>query len=148
MTTITRTSADNPDFQHLVKLLNADLAERDGEDHPLAQFNPVQHLKYVVMAYENNEPIACGAIAEYNPEVMEIKRMYVKPKARGKRIGEKILAELELWVKELGNSSCVLFMGSKQPEAYKLYQRCGYQPVPKYGKLLEIEDCLCFGKEI
>jgi len=79
---------------------------------------------------------------------MEIKRMYVLPEVRGKRIATKILSELESWVKELARFKCVLFTGTNQPEANKLYERNGYRQIQKYGKLVEIADSLCFAKEI
>ena len=41
MTTIVRTNSENTEFKELVKLLNLDLAERDGHDHPLARFKRV-----------------------------------------------------------------------------------------------------------
>jgi len=148
MKKIIRTNAENQTFKKLVQLLNSELAERDGASHPLSQFNTIDDLKYVVLAYENHKPIACGAIAEYELNTMEIKRMYVSPEVRGRRIGTHILSELENWAKELGSSKCLLFMGINQPEAKKLYERNGYKQIRKYGKLLEIADCLCFAKEL
>ena len=148
MITIIRTDSENQAFKKLVQLLNTDLAERDGASHPLSQFNAIDHIKYVVLAYENHKPIGCGAIAEYELNMMEIKRMYVSPEVRGKRIGANILAELENWALELGSSMCILFTGINQPEAKKLYERNGYKKIQKYGKLSEIADCLCFAKEL
>lgn len=148
MLTILRTNSENQEFKKLVKLLNSDLAERDGEDHPLSKFNAIVNIKHVVLANYNNKTVGCGAIVNYNLEIMEIKRMYVSPEVRGKRIGTKILLELEKWAKELGSSRCLLFTGSKQPEANRLYKRSGYKQIQKYGELIEIEDSLCFAKEI
>lgn len=148
MLTILRTNSENQEFKKLVKLLNSDLAERDGEDHPLSKFNAIVNIKHVVLANYNNKTVGCGAIVNYNLEIMEIKRMYVSPEVRGKRIGTKILLELEKWAKELGSSKCLLFTGSKQPEANRLYKRSGYKQIQKYGELIEIEDSLCFAKEI
>lgn len=148
MIKIIRTNSENQEFKKLVQSLNSDLAERDGESHPLSQFNAIDNIKYVVLAYENHKPIGCGAIAEYDSNTMEIKRMYVLPEVRGKRIGTNILTELENWAKELGSFKCVLFTGTNQPEANRLYERNAYRQIQKYGKLAEIADCLCFAKEI
>ncbi|MGZ2370440.1 GNAT family N-acetyltransferase [Ancylomarina sp. YFZ004] len=148
MIRIVRTNAENKAFIKLVQLLNSDLAERDGANHPLSQFNTIENIKYVVLAYENNKPIGCGAIAAYDSSTMEVKRMYVSPEVRGKRIGSHMLSELERWAKELGSSSCILFTGKNQPEANRLYVRSGYSQIKKYGKLAEIADSLCFAKEL
>ncbi|WP_282136353.1 GNAT family N-acetyltransferase [Seonamhaeicola maritimus] len=143
-----RTNSQNSEFNRLVQSLNLDLAKRDGKAHPLSQFNDISNLNYVVLALKNDKAIGCGAISEYNYNTMEIKRMYVSPEARGQRVGENILFELENWSKELGYSRCVLFMGSKQPEAGKLYQRNSYNSIEKYGKLKDIPDSLCLAKDL
>ncbi|MFT5862012.1 MAG: putative acetyltransferase [Flavobacteriales bacterium] len=148
MIKIIRTDSENIAFKKLVQLLNADLAKRDGNTHSLSQFNTITDLKYVVLALKEGDAIGCGAISIYDSNSMEIKRMYVSPEVRGQKIGEKILSELEAWSKELDRIQCILFTGSKQPEASKLYQRNGYAPIEKYGKLKDILDCLCFAKDI
>ena len=90
---IVRTSSDNPDFKELVKLLDAELAERDGADHPFyAQYNKIDKIKFAVVAYENGKPVSCGAIKEYSNETMEIKRMYTLPDSRGRGIAAKVLS--------------------------------------------------------
>jgi len=46
MITIRRTDAENEDFVALVRELDADLAIRDGDDHPFyAQFNKIDKIK-------------------------------------------------------------------------------------------------------
>src|SRR5688500_20173551 len=102
MNKIMITNSDKQDFIDLVKHLYADLAERDGPDHSYyAQFNKIDKIKHVVVAYENNKPIACGAIKEYLPGTMEIKRMYTLPEGRGKGTASRVLTELEIWANEL-----------------------------------------------
>lgn len=149
MIRITRTDADNPDFIELVKYLDADLAERDGQEHSFyAQFNKISKIKYVVVAYENNQPLGCGAIKEYAPDTMEVKRMYTSPEHRGKGIASQVLAELERWAAELSYQTCILETGKKQPEAIALYKKNGYQRIPNYGQYAETENSVCFEKKI
>ena len=72
MIQILRTDSENPDFIELVRLLDADLAKRDGKDNAFyAQFNKVDTIKYVVIAYENDKPVGCGAIKEYDRDSMQ-----------------------------------------------------------------------------
>lgn len=149
MLTIARTNSDNADFIHLVKFLDADLAKRDGDEHSFyAQFNKIDKIKHVVVAYENNEPIACGAIKEYSPKAMEVKRMFTLPEQRGKGIATKVLTELETWASELSYQKTVLETGKKQPEAIELYKRNGYHIIPNYGQYVGIENSVCFEKAI
>lgn len=149
MIRIIRTDSDNQDFLKLVKYLDADLAERDGNDHSFyAQFNKIDKIKHVVVAYENNKPVGCGAIKEYTPSTMEIKRMYTFPETRGKGIATRVLTELEIWATELSCEKCILETGKRQPEAIGLYKKNGYKLIPNYGQYVEIENSVCFEKDI
>jgi putative acetyltransferase len=149
MLKIIRTNSDNPDFILLVKLLDAELAERDGEDHPFyAQFNKIDKIKYAVVAYENDKPVSCGAIKEYFSNTMEVKRMYTLPEFRGKGIATKVLIELEKWTKKLGYEKCILETGKKQPEAIALYKKNRYKLIPNFGQYAGVDNSVCFEKEI
>lgn len=149
MIKLVRTDSDNRDFVGLVQFLDADLAERDGNDHSFyAPFNKIAKIKYAVIACEDGKPIGCGAIKEYAPGIIEIKRMYTSPESRGKGIAGEILAELEKWASELSYQKCVLETGKRQPEAIGLYKKSGYRPIPNYGQYAGVENSLCFEKEI
>jgi putative acetyltransferase len=147
MITLVRTNSGNPNFIQLVRQLDAELAQRDGADHSFyAQYNKIDKINYVVLAYDGEYPAGCGAIKEYSAEAMEIKRMFVVPFNRKKGIGRNILAELEAWTKELSYSKCILETGKKQPEAIALYKRSGYTPIPNYGQYAGVKNSLCFEK--
>jgi putative acetyltransferase len=149
MIQIIRTNSENKDFIELVKHLDIELAERDGEDHPYyAQFNKIDKIKFVVIAYKNEKPVGCGAIKQYEPRTMEIKRMYVLPENRGRGIANKILSELEIWATELAFKKCILETGKKQPEAIRLYQKNGYNLIQNYGQYAQVENSVCFEKEM
>lgn len=149
MIKIFRTNSENHDLVALVKYLDADLAERDGDDHSFYdQFNKIDRIKHAVVLYENGKPLGCGIIKEYEPNIMEIKRMYTSPKSRGKGIATKILAELESWAVELSYKKCILETGKRQPEAIELYKKKGYQLIPNYGQYADIENSLCFEKHL
>lgn len=149
MLTIVRTTSDNPDFITLVKELDAYLAAIDGDDHVFyAQLNTIGKLKYIVVLYMDQQPVACGAIKEWGENTMEVKRMYVKPANRGKALASKVLKELESWAKELGCTRCVLETGKRQVEAIRLYEKNLYLPMANFGQYQGVENSLCFSKEI
>lgn len=149
MITLARTNSGDKDFRKLVTELDAELKIRDGEDHSFySQFNKVDKIRYVVVAYENKTAAGCGAIREYSTDAMEIKRMYVPVSNRGKGIATKILAELEDWAKELGFSKCILETGKMQPEAIGLYKKNGYKITPNYGQYAGVENSVCFEKQV
>lgn len=147
MMQIIRTDPTNSHFVALVSKLDEYLAVLDGEEHEFYhKLNTIGNLKYVVMAYEDKVPVGCGAIKEFGDDTMEVKRMYVEPSRRGAGIGVQLLAELESWTEELGRSKCVLETGRRQPEAIRLYEKCGYVRIPNYGQYVGMENSVCFEK--
>lgn len=142
-----RTNSDNPDFIALVQQLDRYLAEKDGDEHSFYdQYNKLNTIKHVIVAYENNIPVGCGAIKEFNREAMEVKRMYTVPAFRGKGIAKNILMALEIWAEQLGYKKCVLETGKRQQEAIVLYNRSGYNIIPNYGQYIGMDNSICFEK--
>jgi putative acetyltransferase len=149
MLTLLRTDSTNQDFIHLVKHLDAYLAEKDGVEHSFyAQYNKIDLIKHVVIAYENDQAIGCGAIKQYQPNAMEVKRMYTSPNGRNKGVATQILTELEKWAAELDYGNCVLETGKRQTEAISLYQKSGYHIIPNYGQYEGVENSVCFEKNL
>jgi putative acetyltransferase len=149
MIQIIRTNSENFEFRKLVTMLDAELAVIDGSDHSFySQFNKIDKIKYVAIAYENGEPTGCGAMKEYSAGTMEIKRMYTSPGGRNKGIATKILSELEGWAHELSYSTCILETGKRQPEAIALYKKNGYAIIPNYGQYAGVENSVCFEKKL
>ena len=101
MKKIIRTDNKNVDFNKLIIELDAYLKVTDGEDHEFYnQFNGLDNIKNVVIAYQNNQAIGCGAFKKLDNETIEIKRMYVKFAHRGSGTAQAILNSLELWASE------------------------------------------------
>jgi putative acetyltransferase len=149
MISLKRTGSADADFIEMVARLDADLAIRDGNDHSFySQFNSIASIKHVVVAYDDGNPVGCGAIKEFAPDAMEIKRMYVSPTVRKKGIATKIILELENWAGELSFSKCILETGLKQPEAIALYEKNGYKRIPNYGQYAGVANSLCFEKRL
>lgn len=147
--TLHRTDSNNQDFINLVKLLDIDLAIRDGEEHLFyAQYNKVTSIKHVIVAYAEGVPVGCGAIKEFERDTMEVKRMYTLPEQRGMGVASQILKALENWAAELGYRRCILETGKKQPEAIALYQKNHYNPISNYGQYAGVMNSVCFEKDL
>lgn len=144
-----RTNSDNQDFIKLVGQLDDELAVRDGSDHAFYhQFNKIDAIRHTVVAYVNDEAVACGGMKKFDSETMEIKRMFTKIENRGSGISKKILFELEQWAAELSFKKCILETGKKQHEAIGLYKKRGYQLISNYGQYSGIDNSLCFEKKL
>ncbi len=149
MTQLLRTDSTHADFVELVRHLDADLRVRDGEDHSFyAQFNKIDKIRHVVVAYRDGQAVGCGAIKEYAPERAEVKRMYVAPAYRGRGVATQVLSELERWARELSYATCILETGVNQPEAVGLYGKNGYRVIPNYGQYEGVATSICFEKAI
>lgn len=149
MIRLTRTNSDDTTFRKLVDLLDQDLRTRDGEDHHFyAQYNKVDKIRHVVVAYLDDKPVGCGAFKEFANDTVEIKRMYVLPELRGRGIAGQMLRELEGWAAELQYQNCILETGKKQPEAIRLYQKSGYGVIPNYGQYEGIDNSVCMKKSV
>ena len=147
--TFERTASENKDFLNLVALLDEDLARRDGEDHAFyAQFDTLYHIKNVVVCYQGNHTIGCGAFKPYNSTTAEIKRMFVHPDFRGQGIARRILSALENWASEYGFTNCILETGTNNPEAIQLYTKAGYSVIPNYDQYENVVTSVCLGKSI
>jgi GNAT superfamily N-acetyltransferase len=149
MIKIVRTDSLNADFRELVPLLDAELRIRDGAEHAYyAQFNKIDLIKNVVVAFRNEIAVGCGAFKEFGEESVEIKRMFVRPENRGQGIAVEILNELETWARELSFKFAVLETGKKQPEAIRLYEKSGYEKIPNYGQYAGMENSVCMKKNL
>ena len=149
MYTFNRADSSHEDFKKLVLLLDEELAQRDGEEHAFYdQFNKIENINNVIVAYAGQQPVAAGAFKKFSPGTVEIKRMFVKPDFRGRGIASQILQQLENWAAEFGYSYCILETGKKQPEAIALYKKSGYKVIPNYGQYKNVSNSVCMQKEI
>ncbi len=144
-----RTNSDNTDFKMLVFELDRYLATINGEANDFfAQYNKIDSIQNVIVAYSNDKAVGCGAMKKYEKDVMEIKRMFVPVEERGKGIATNILNELQIWTKELGYHKCILETSDKMPDAINLYKKNHYRIIPNYGQYTDVISSVCFEKEL
>jgi GNAT superfamily N-acetyltransferase len=147
--TIARTDSTDPAFLELVKKLDAYLGQVDGEEHTFYhQLNQVDLLKNVLVGFEDEVAVACGAFKPLSDDTVEVKRMWTENAFRGRGVACLILNELEKWAAELGYEFCVLETGKRMPDAIALYAKHGYVITENYGQYIGVENSICFQKEI
>lgn len=147
--TFKNSTSSDQDFKSLVKLLDRDLSVRDGDEHDFYhQYNGIENLSNVIVIYDGNLAIGCGAIKKYNESTVEVKRMFVLNEYRGRRIATTLLEKLESWAKDLGFSRLILETGMRNPEAIALYRRAGYKTIDNYDQYIGRENSVCFAKPI
>ena len=90
------------------------------------------HGEFLV-AYESTRPVACGGWKTLAPGVVEIKRMFVHPEARGRGYGRSILLALEDAARRLGHRRVLLDTAAPLDEAVALYLSAGYRAIDPYN---------------
>ena len=144
-----RISLPNNDFYTLVKDLDKELAVSDGDLHDYYhQYNGLEDIKHVVVAYKDQQAVGCGAIKSYDANTMEVKRMYVNDDHRKCGIGAAILKELEKYALDLDITRLILETGNMQPDAIRLYQRSGYTIIDNYDLYKDMDNSICFQKRL
>ncbi|BEJ16616.1 hypothetical protein CspHIS471_0600170 [Cutaneotrichosporon sp. HIS471] len=88
-----------------------------------------------ILAYLPNLPeaAACGAVRILEPGIAEIKRMWVNPSARGRRVATRLLVHLEAQCVALGAHTIRLDTKDVLTEAIAMYKKYGYYEVPRYN---------------
>ena len=146
---LVRTTSDNLDFRQLVVALDAYLRIVDGDDHAFyAQFNKTDSLSNVLVCYDQEVAIGCGAFKAYDSQTVEIKRMYTLPEYRGRGVAKNIMAALEEWAKEEKYSVSILETGYLQKDAIALYTKIGYEVMENFGQYEGISTSVCMQKTI
>jgi GNAT superfamily N-acetyltransferase len=141
---------DHPDSVALIEEVQQEYVVRYGgpDSTPVdpAEFAPP--LGLFLIGYVDGAPVACGGWRVQGDGVVELKRMYVAPDARGRGLARAILAELELTAKRAGNAHLILETGQVQPEAISLYRSSGYADIPKFGYYKDSELSIHLGKSL
>lgn len=144
------TPYDHPDAVALIAEVQQEYVVRygDPDETPVApaQFAPPNGL--FLVGYVEGAPAVCGGWRVLGDDAAELKRMYVRPVARGRGLARAILAELERTAREAGRRRIVLETGLRQPEAIDLYRSSGYVDVPKFGHYADKAESVHLGKSI
>ena len=146
---LNRTTATDEHFQLLVRQLDHELwVELEEDQATYDRYNKVPDIKTALVAYEGDEPVACGCFKAFNDTTVEIKRMFVRKDKRGKGLSKKILAELEAWAKEHEFEFAVLETSMHFNTARQLYSSQGYQLIPNYGPYANLPESVCMKKAL
>jgi GNAT superfamily N-acetyltransferase len=147
---ISLVSPESDDARTLIEELLTDLCVRypvlskdelrdSTRQHPLTTF---------LVGWLDGAPVACGGFKPRGDAIVEVKRMYVRPAARGRGFSRQLLAELEARARAEGATRIRVETGDKQPEAISLYRSAGYKDIPRYGEYVDNVHSHCFEKQL
>jgi putative acetyltransferase len=86
-----------------------------------------------LLAWEGNELAACGGLRRIDADVGELRRVYVRPKFRGRGLARTISMSLMGEARRIGYAAVRLDVPPKLAEGLKLYQSLGFSPIPAYA---------------
>lgn len=97
----------------------------------LEELTPPRGL--VLVARQGDRPVGCGALKLEEPDIGEIKRMWVAESARGRGLGSRLLEALEARAVEAGKTLARLDTNRALTAAVRMYRRHGYREIEPFN---------------
>ena len=89
---------------------------------------------WLLLATLESKPVGCAGIRKIGDGICELKRMYVRPDARGQKLGRQLALLLIEKAKEIGYATMRLDTIATMVEAIALYRSLGFQAIEPYYK--------------
>jgi putative acetyltransferase len=87
----------------------------------------------LLIAYLGGDAAGCVALHEFEPGISEMKRLYVRPAFRGKRVGLALAKGIIETGREIGYKRMRLdTVPSEMADAVKMYGRLGFREIAPY----------------
>jgi len=87
----------------------------------------------LLLAKRGDHVLGCIALRPLEPQVAEIKRLFVRPQARGKGIGKALVNAAIATAAQLGYGEIKLDTLPEMEGAIALYKASGFGLIPPYG---------------
>lgn len=120
-------------FREYAQSLPIDLGFQ-GFDHELTII-PIQYNKptgAVILAYIDDQAVACTGIRKLEEDIAELKRMYVQPAYRGYRIAQQLMTRAIDMATDLHYKAIRLDTIPEMKAAYNLYTAHGFYEIAPY----------------
>lgn len=101
-----------------------------------------------LVGFMSGVPVACGALRPVDPQIAEIRRMFVQRGSRRHGFARVILSTLEEYARTFGFSVLRLETGNRQQSAIALYESSGFQRTASFGEHANDPTSVCFEKPV
>src|SRR5262249_20689686 len=107
---------------------------------PLFYADPVNELpaefappdgRLLLVSYDG-QTAGCGGLKKLAPNIGEIRRVYVRPVFRGKRIGRTLIGNLISLARQIGYTNIRIHTTTFMKEAIALYHALGFKEIEPY----------------
>ncbi|MFJ8936893.1 GNAT family N-acetyltransferase [Streptomyces sp. NPDC102365] len=130
--TVRPVGAASPDARACLAGYAAELDERFPEGYAATDLVPPARIAVLLVAYEEERAVGCGALCALDAETAEIRHLWVRPRARGLGLGRRLLTELEQAAAGRGHRTVRLDTHEALKEAAAMYRSGGYTEIPAY----------------
>jgi len=131
-------SFDGPDGSSLLAEFVGEIASRYPGWSPASRPSAEPH-EFVppdgcfVVASVDGRAVGCGGFKRIGDDVAEIKRVFVRPDARGQGVARSMVEHLESAARDARYAMVRLDTGDQQPEALSMFRALGYSEIADYN---------------
>ncbi len=111
-------------------------------------YNISESITKVLIVSVDGVPVACAGIKPYSDIEVEIKRVWVDPEYRGRRIAEDMMKKIEGRAKTIGFKRAILQTRPQMEAAVSLYLKLGYKLIDNYPPYDRLDGAICFAKDL
>ena len=97
----------------------------------------------ILVALVGKRPAGCVALRKLDQDICEMKRLYIRPEFRGRRIGRRMAETIIAGAKELGYKKMRLDTVSGMTGAIALYRSLGFKEISQY-RVNPLPDAMFF----
>ena len=139
MVSFREAAVDAPDAHALIAAYFASRAETfppELGDYQPKFPNPADFVRpggVFLIAVEDGKDVGCGGVRTLAPGRLELKHLWIEPRAQGHGFGRLLLNELEGIAAELGATEIVLDTNASLVAAGSLYRSSGYVDIEPYN---------------
>ena len=111
-------------------------------------FNASQSISDVLIAYDGEKAVGCAGLKRYSDRDVELKRVWVDPKCRGRHIASKMMDRIEEKSREQGFARIILQTRPLMSDAVRMYEGRGFTLISNYPPYDKLDGAICMAKEL
>lgn len=145
------TQGGDPVFQRFYAVTEAYYSRIAGGEEKRRGFVPCNasaEIPDAVIAYCGDQAVGCAGLKRYSDTDAEIKRLWVEPAFRRRRIATALMDRVEEKARQKGFRRVILQTRPIMPDAIALYEKRGYRQIPNYPPYDRLAGAVCFAKAL
>ena len=146
-----RTTGDDPVFLRFYAVTEeyySRIAGGADKRRDFVPFNASDRIPFVVLAFFSGVPAGCAGLKKYSDTDAEVKRVWVEPAFRSRRIASGLMDRVEERAREEGFRRVILQTRPLMQDAVRLYEGRGYTLIQNYPPYDRLEGAVCYAKEL